>query len=97
MVKIVTSSHPPATMTSVSSSPNSHDTDNVVDPRVDITVRAVDWDALSALACTLHGVTLAHWTRGDQLCGGYNLVRYLHLDDQNKTIIVARVPTTTPK
>lgn len=74
-------------MASVSSSPNTHD---VADPRVDITMRAVDWDALSALACTLRGVTLAHW--GDQLCGGYNLVRYLHLDDQNKSIIVARVP-----
>jgi hypothetical protein len=77
-------------MTSVSSPPNSHDTDNVVDPRVDITTRAVDWHALSTLACTLHGVTLAQW--GDQLCGGYNLVRYLHLEDQSKTIIVARVP-----
>ena len=77
-------------MTSVSLPSNSRDTDNVVDPRVEITTRAVDWDALSALACTLHGVTLAHW--GNQLCGGYNLVRYLHLDDQNKTIIIARVP-----
>jgi len=53
-------------------------------------MRAIDWHALSALAYTLHGVTLAHW--GNQLCGGYYLVRYLHLDDQNRFIIVVRIP-----
>ena len=40
----------------------------------------------------VHGANSAD--RGDQLNGAYNLVRFLHLHDQQKTIVrvVARVP-----
>ena len=59
-----------------------YDSHDVVDSCLDIPVRAVNWHALSALACTLHGVTFACWS--NQLFGWYNLMRCLHLDDHNK-------------
>ncbi|KIM81442.1 hypothetical protein PILCRDRAFT_501832 [Piloderma croceum F 1598] len=64
--------------------------DNWIDPQVDVTVAGVNWDALSTLACRLHKVNSADW--GDQLNGSYNLVRFLHLHDQQNTTIVARIP-----
>jgi len=61
------------------------------DPRVQATFDAVDWEALASHACSLfQGVTSSHW--GEQVAGGYNLVRFLHLKDANNTVVVARVP-----
>ena len=78
-------------MASVPLSLHSHDSDcDWVDPRIDITVKAVHWSTPSTLACTLYGADSADW--GEQLNGAYNLVRFLHLRDQQKTIVVARVP-----
>jgi hypothetical protein len=78
-------------MASAPLSLHSHDSDcDWVDPRIDITVKAVHWNTLSTLACTLYGADSADW--GEQLNGAYNLVRFLHLHDQQKTIVVARVP-----
>ncbi|KIM89456.1 hypothetical protein PILCRDRAFT_95266 [Piloderma croceum F 1598] len=61
-----------------------------VDPRVELTQKHVNWDNLSTIPCKIYGVASAHW--GDLTWGGYNLVRFLHLDDPRKTIVVARVP-----
>jgi hypothetical protein len=61
--------------------------DNWIDPQVDVTVAGVNWDALSTL---VHKVNSANW--GDQLNGSYNLVRFLHLHDQENTIVVTRIP-----
>ncbi|KAK7471266.1 hypothetical protein VKT23_002674 [Stygiomarasmius scandens] len=58
--------------------------------RMQATFDSVNWDALSALACRHYKVEGFHW--GDQLWGGYNLVRFLHLHDDSKTVLVARVP-----
>ena len=66
------------------------DCDNETDPQVNATVTSVNWDALSTIACTLQQVTGADW--GDQFDGGYNLVRLLHLHNQQNTVIVARIP-----
>jgi hypothetical protein len=60
------------------------------DLRLERTIATVDWNALASLACSLHGVTSSRW--GDQLSGGYNVVRFLHLDDANHTSVVACVP-----
>jgi Phosphotransferase enzyme family len=73
-----------------SSSKHSSGSDNGSDPRVEVTARIVNWDVLSALACKLHQVHFAHW--GEQFSGGYNLVRFLHLDNDHKDIVVVRVP-----
>jgi hypothetical protein len=61
-----------------------------VDPSVQITFDIVNWDALSCLACKIYQVDSSHW--GDQISGGYNLVRFLHIHDSENTILVARVP-----
>src|ERR1700691_3427900 len=61
-----------------------------VDPRVELTQRHIIWDVLSTILCKTYQVASAHW--GDFTWGGYNLVRFLHLDDPCKTIVVARVP-----
>lgn len=71
-----------------------------LDSRVDIALNIVDWDALSSLACKIHQVDSSHW--GDKISGSYNLVRFLHLHDDQNTTLVARVPLrpedgTTPK
>src|ERR1700733_10325048 len=60
------------------------------DFRLERTVAAVDWNALASLACSLHAATSSRW--GDLLFGGHNVVRFLHLDDANHTVVVARVP-----
>jgi len=65
-------------------------TSNGDDPRVEFTNSHVDWDKLSAFACRLLQTPSASW--GESTSGAYNLVRFLHLDDAEKTIIVARVP-----
>ncbi|KAF8964239.1 hypothetical protein BDZ97DRAFT_1660637 [Flammula alnicola] len=71
-------------------SPSASSIPSDIDPRVQITFDIVNWDALSSLACKLHQVNLSHW--GDQISGGYNLVRFLHLHDSQDTTIIARVP-----
>ena len=81
-------------------SPSTSSISSYVDPRVDITLKIVDWDALSSLACKIHQVDSSHW--GDNISGAYNLVRFLHLHDVQNTTLVARVPLrsedgTTPK
>jgi aminoglycoside phosphotransferase (APT) family kinase protein len=76
---------PDPTSLSISLLANGDETDF----RLERTVAAVDWNALASLACTLHGTTTSRW--GDQLSGGYNVVRFLHLDDVNHTVVV-RVP-----
>ncbi|KAE9396562.1 hypothetical protein BT96DRAFT_1021270 [Gymnopus androsaceus JB14] len=74
---------PPVSNTSSSSSG---------DPCIKATLDMINWDKLSSLACALAQLPEAscHW--GDQLSGGYNLVRFLHLHDAQNTVIVARVP-----
>lgn len=62
---------------------------SAIDPRVQFTLNIVNWDALSSLAHKLHQVDSSHW--GDQISGGYNLVRFLHLHDSHNTTLVARV------
>ena len=59
-------------------------------PQVQITFDVVNWDALSSIACKLYQADSSHW--GDQTCGSYNLVRFLHLHDSHNTTLVARVP-----
>jgi hypothetical protein len=72
-------------MAGASPSPSVSSTVSLVDPRVQYTFDIVDWDALSSLACKLHNADSAQW--GDQLSGGYNLVRFLHLHDARKTVL----------
>ena len=72
------------------SCPSSHSGCGWVDPRVELTQKHINWDVLSTIPCKTYGVASAHW--GEFTWGGYNLVRFLHLDDAGKTIIVARVP-----
>ena len=59
-----------------------------LDPRIDSTIKTLDWDTLLLAACAACKCTSATWA--GQLTGGYNLVRLLQLDDQAE--IVARVP-----
>ena len=68
--------------------PLGHDDES--DSRLETTIAAVDWNAVASVACRLLGVTDWHW--GSQLSGGYNVVRFLHMDDINRTILVVRVP-----
>ncbi|KIM88331.1 hypothetical protein PILCRDRAFT_771158 [Piloderma croceum F 1598] len=77
---------PDTTALSVSLLANGDETD----VRLERTVAAIDWNALASLACSLHAATSSRW--GNQLSGGYNVVRFLHLDDANHTVVVARVP-----
>ncbi|TFK31466.1 hypothetical protein BDQ12DRAFT_739997 [Crucibulum laeve] len=60
------------------------------DPRLGLTVNAINWDTLSTIACQLYQVSSAKW--GEQVSGGYNVVRFLHLDDTTNTVLAARVP-----
>ncbi|KIM43525.1 hypothetical protein M413DRAFT_25879 [Hebeloma cylindrosporum] len=60
------------------------------DSRIQFTFDTVNWDILSSLECKLLQVDSSHW--GDQISGGYNLVRFLHLHDSQNTTLVARVP-----
>ncbi|KAH7881939.1 hypothetical protein F5I97DRAFT_458712 [Phlebopus sp. FC_14] len=56
-------------------------------PLVDATVEAVNWEAILRTVRNKVGATAARW--GQQESGGFNLVRFLHLDDQE---VVVRVP-----
>ena len=60
------------------------------DPLLETTVAAVDWNAVASIACMLLEVSDCHW--GSLLSGGYNVVRFLHMDDKNRTVLVVRVP-----
>jgi Phosphotransferase enzyme family len=74
----------------VSSLPSPPLDDGDADPRLESTVAAVNWNTLASLACSIHCATSSRW--GDQLSGGYNVVRFLHLDDANHSALVVRVP-----
>jgi len=71
-------------------SPLTSSTSSNIDPRIQVTFEAVNWDVLSSLACKLHQVDSSHW--GEQISGGYNLVRFLHLHDSENTTLVVCVP-----
>ncbi|TFK30046.1 hypothetical protein FA15DRAFT_663374 [Coprinopsis marcescibilis] len=77
---------------SPASSHNSDHSDhsNYEDPRLKPTVEAVNWDVLLGIACKAQSVSTASW--GKQVNGGYNVVRFLKLDDGQETEIVVRVP-----
>src|ERR1700734_872271 len=69
---------------------SAHSSDS--DPKLDATIAKVQWEKLSEIACKLYGVRSARW--GEQLSGGYNVVRFLHLaeDSESNTVLVARFP-----
>ncbi|KAJ3993348.1 hypothetical protein F5050DRAFT_1782577, partial [Lentinula boryana] len=74
-------------------SPSVSSTSSSADPCVQKTFDLVNWDNLSAIACTLVQLpkgTGCHWE--EQFWGGYNLVCFLHLHDPQKIVIIARVP-----
>ena len=64
--------------------------DDESDPRVERTVATVDWNVVASIACRLLEVSDCRW--GSQLWGGYNVVRFLHMNDKNHTELVVRVP-----
>ena len=64
--------------------------DDESDPRLETTTAAVNWNAITSIACRLLEVSDCRW--GSQLSGGYNIVRFLHMDDKNGTELVVRVP-----
>jgi hypothetical protein len=64
--------------------------DDESDPRLEMTVDVVDWNMVASIACRLLKVSSCQW--GNQVSGGYNVVRFIHLDDANHTVLVVRVP-----
>ena len=60
------------------------------DSPLERTITAVDWNAITSIACRLLEVSDCRW--GSQLSGGSNVVRFLHMDDENSTVLVVRVP-----
>ena len=78
-------------MTDLEPSPlrQSH-TNDESDPRLERTIAAVDWNVVASIACRLLEVSDCRW--GSQLWGGYNVVRFLHMDDKNCIVLVVRVP-----
>ena len=64
--------------------------DDKSDPHVETTIAAIDWNAAASTACRLLEVSDCRWGRKDY--GGYNVVRFLHMDDENSTVLVVRVP-----
>ena len=67
---------------------DSHDDES--DPRLERTIAAVNWNVVTSIACRLLEVSECRW--GSQISGGYNVVRFLHMDDKNRTVLVVRVP-----
>jgi len=51
--------------------------DGEADLRLEATVASVNWNVLASVTCLIHGATTSQW--GDQVSGGYNVVRFLHL------------------
>ena len=70
--------------------PESSPYDDESDSCAEATIAAVDWNVIASITCKLLEVSDCRW--GDQLCGGYNVVRFLHIDDKNSTVLVVRVP-----
>ena len=64
--------------------------DDKSDPHVETTIAAIDWNAAASIACRLLEVSDCRWGSLDY--GGYNVVRFLHMDDENSTVLVVRVP-----
>jgi hypothetical protein len=56
---------------------------------LELLVASVDWDALAFVMCSLHD---APESRLDQLSRGYNVVRFLHIDDTTHTALVGHMP-----
>ena len=61
------------------------------DPRLEATLAAVDWNVVASIACRVLEVSHSRW--GSQLSGGYNVVRFLHMDDKNHAVRPRPVPT----
>ncbi|KAJ3125884.1 hypothetical protein HK098_008135 [Nowakowskiella sp. JEL0407] len=59
-----------------------------IDERIEFSEQAINWEAIAEIACKQCNAKSAQW--GKQSAGGYNLVKFLHLD--NGSTIVARVP-----
>ena len=81
---------PPPNSVMPQSSPFNHCIHDESNPRLEMTIAAVDWNAVASIACRLLKVSDCRW--GNQLWGGYNVVRFLHMDDKNHTELVVRVP-----
>jgi len=73
-----------AVTTSVCSGASSRLSSEDLDPRIDSTIKALDWDTLLLGACAACRCTSATWA--GQLTGGYNFVRLLQLDDQTEIV-----------
>jgi Phosphotransferase enzyme family len=66
------------------------DSPSEADDELETTIAAVNWNVLASLACSIYCATSSRW--GDQLSGGYNVVRFLHIDDPNRSVLVVRLP-----
>ncbi|KAH0838881.1 hypothetical protein J3R83DRAFT_7308 [Lanmaoa asiatica] len=62
-------------------------TSSLQDPALDATIQAVNWDSILRTVRDKVGATTARW--GQQKSGGYNVIRFLHLDDDQ---VVVRLP-----
>ncbi|KAH7881949.1 hypothetical protein F5I97DRAFT_1913686 [Phlebopus sp. FC_14] len=64
--------------------------DSQSDPRVHTTLNTVNWKAILQTVCKNADkpTDLCHW-KGEPVSGGFNLIRFLRLDDQE---VVVRVP-----
>jgi hypothetical protein len=51
---------------------------------------AVDWNVVASIASRLLEVSDCRW--GSRLSGGFNVVRFLHMNDKDRTLLVVRVP-----
>ena len=89
-IKLLFSKFPPTKSVMPESSPSNHCHDDESDLRVETTIAAVDWNVVASIACRLLEVSDCRW--GSQLSGGFNVVRFLHMDDKNSTVLVVRVP-----
>jgi hypothetical protein len=69
------------------SSPFNHCHDDESDPRLERTIAAVDWNVVASIACRLLGVSDFRWGSSQlRVWGGYNVVRFLHMDDKKNTL-----------
>ena len=83
----------PIPLPSISIPPSRGGSDFSVDEHeacIQATIDSVDWEALAEVGRHHYQAASAVW--GEQICGGYNVVRFLHLDDDKGTTIVARIP-----
>ena len=57
--------------------------DSGSDSRLETTITTIDWNAVASIVSRLLEVSNCHW--GSQLSGGFNVVHFLHMDDENCT------------